>query len=217
MYHQPPRGGAGRKSLRPSLELVERRRRELEESGTQWWPSGNAYRAAALCVLGSLCISAAVGVGMSADTNFIATADPAYAAGLPHAAPVEHKAVDRKAASHHVAHFDVRSSHRRSTHSRAISRGVLAQRDPDAAPLSSPAPMTTSAPVAEPTMLSAHPWTLTADGTWTTVASLAVPAGVDPKKIDLAFSSDDADEKALKNCLICPPRHSSNKIRPELD
>src|SRR5450432_4007075 len=98
MYHQPPRSGAARRSLRPSLELVERRRRELEASGTQWWPSGFAYRAAAVSLLGCICISAAVGLGMSANTNIISTADPAYAEGIPHAAPV-----GRKTAAHHVA------------------------------------------------------------------------------------------------------------------
>ena len=168
--------------------MVERRRRELEESGTQWWPSGNAYRAAAACVLACMCVSAAVGIGMTADTSIIATADPAYAAGLPHTTPIA-----RKDATLHAASIGVRSAHRHLTHPRSVRGVIRARRDPGSAPVAPAAPIPTSAPVAAPSMLSARPWRLTADGTWTTVVSLAVPAGVDPRRLDLSYSSDDAD------------------------
>ena len=66
-------------------------------------------------------------------------------------------------------------------------------------------PSAPPAPPAQPTMLTARPWTLTADGTWTTVASLAVPAGADPKKLDVTFASDSADVLALDpNAILAP-------------
>jgi len=203
MHHQPPRSGPPRDSFRPSLVMVERRRRELEGPGTQWWPSGNAYRAAAACVLTGMFVAAAVGVGMSADTDMISAADAEYADGLPHIAPS-----GRESRVSRVVPIQTRSAHHAALRARSSRKSARRRHDPmpavTAAPTVTGAPAETAAP-APPTMLSAAPWTLTADGTWTTIASLAVPAGTDPKKLNITFSSDTADVLPLDpNATLAP-------------
>jgi len=90
MYHLPQRGGPVRKSLRPPLDLVERRRQERLVEGQAWWPSGKVVGAAAASIVAGLCCSAFAGLALAAGTGTGLTsvavddfAQPADAATLP--------------------------------------------------------------------------------------------------------------------------------------
>jgi len=195
MDHRAPRTTPPRTTLRPSLEMVERRRRELEAPGVAWWPNAIAYRIAAAGVLAIVFVSAAVGVGTTADPTVMSGSDPAFAAALPADVVLDAPSRANGVAPKHATRLVSSHRHRapaRSSHRRSIAASAH-HGDPASQPAASPAPDATSAAAPAASMLTAQPWTLTADGTWTTVASLAVPAGVDPTKTDIAYSSDEAD------------------------
>jgi len=209
MYHLPQRGGPVRKSLRPPLDLVERRRRERLEPAMPWWPRGASVRAAAATLLGGWCLCAFAGLAMATDgagamiasTTTVALAAPADAATMPAGFVVDSVVREHDGRVRARAHDVARHAHQLVSPER---RAAVAPRNGDPSPATSaPEPMPApSAPAAPPvnagasssgSLLSAQPWTLTADGSWTTTVSLALPAGVDPKRIDLDWSSDQAD------------------------
>jgi hypothetical protein len=204
MNPKPPERGPVRKSLRPSLERVEQRRRELiEDTGIRWWHTAPLARAAAASILGFFCVSLAVCVAMTANASIVAIADPAYAMTLP----AVHGKTARARSHRTIHHAGVR--HRKLAHA---ARFAHTRRDPTPAPSATteptmtPAITTTAAPSQTPaTLLSAQPWTLTADGTWTTVVSLALPPGVDKSKLSVTYSSADADVVPLDaNAPLAP-------------
>jgi hypothetical protein len=203
MYHLPQRGGPVRKSLRPPLDLVERRRQERLVEGQAWWPSGKVVRVAAASIVAGLCCSAFAGLALAAGTGTSLTSaavddvpQPADAATLP--APF----VPERASRAHA----LRST--RIAHRMHLARSVTTHRSiaiadpttPTSAPPASPTPgaavdtYTVATPPAQPASpLSASPWKLTADGMWTTTVSLALPAGVDASNLEVDWSSDAAD------------------------
>lgn len=209
MHHLPRSGGTVRKSLRPSLDLVERRRQERLVETDAWWPSGKAVRAACASVLGGVCFCALTGLGVAAssigggsplDASDVAV--PADAATLPASFVLRQDALARdvRALSAPRSRRARQHAHARTPHTAAKHSSV---REPaSSAPSMSPSPVAATAPPVAPTSvapaapaspLSAGSWTLTADGMWTTTVSLAVPSGVDGSRLDVDWSSDSAD------------------------
>jgi len=198
MHHLPQRGGTVRKSLRPSLELVERRRREQSESPpAPWWPSSLTARTAAACVICGCALTAMTGLASLTNLKDGSTVEPASAATLPAALAAKISRAEPIAV--HARKFVVAPHHATSLPARAIDLGPGRDAHP-AQTTSPPSGFTnttgTNAPIAQAgttSLLAATPWTLTAEGQWTTTVTLAVPAGIDPKKLDLQWSSDQAD------------------------
>ena len=200
MHHLPQRGGTVRKSLRPSLELVERRRREQFDAPPQaWWPSSVTARAAAACVIGGCALTAMIGLGSLTDLKDGSTVEPASAATLPAAhvskisrPPLEHVR-DRVVFPRHATSELARTIHTSKRRVEPLSESTSSA----PAPMRMPAPSATISLAAPTSMLAATPWALTAEGQWTTTVTLAVPAAVDPKKLDLQWTSDQGDVLAL--------------------
>jgi hypothetical protein len=215
MYKRAARAIATRRAMRPSLELVERRRREqLEERGSNWWPSAPWARAAAASILVSIALSGAVGLGLSADAGILAVADPALAQPATRA--------ERRTALEQRRHLIVRASvhaandrgrkkiaARGPQHTGRISNATVHKGQPP--PSISPLPPTATAtplPSSSPesaSPLRALPWRLSADGTWTTIVSLALPEGVDAAKLNVDFSSNNADVLPLDAHAVGAP------------
>jgi len=203
MYHVPQRGGPTRKSLRPPLDLVERRRHERLEQGQAWWPSGTAARVVAASIVAGLCSAAFAGLASAAVTGTgsrSVTVDdvpaPADAATLPAQFVVRQATRSREFAEHAER---IRTAHlTRSAHARRIAS---TRRAAEAVDPASPAPASSASATANPAItssaiispFSATPWQLTADGMWTTTLSLAMPSGVDPSRVNIDWSSDYAD------------------------
>src|SRR5690349_7436495 len=85
MYKQPRRNVAARKPLQPSLDLVERRRREQLQIDAPKWHSAFPFRMAAACILSFFASSVGLGLAMNADAGIFSSADPALAEAAPQA------------------------------------------------------------------------------------------------------------------------------------
>ena len=206
MHHLPRSGGSVRKSIRPSLDLVERRRQERLVQTDAWWPSGKVVRTACASVLAGIFCSSFAGLAMSAAAvgggSPLVAADvavPADAATLP--ASFVKRRIGFEPDARARAPRSLRAPHRASAVFHVGVRAGSSSRDPSSAPVepspaapsaAQPSPVATT-PAASSSILSAAPWTLTADGMWSTTVSLAVPAGVDPSRLDIDWSSDSAD------------------------
>ncbi len=204
MYHLSRPGGPVKKSLRPPLDLIERRRREQIEEPTVPWRSRRVARAGAIGVLSGCAICFAIALALVSDPSGPQTA-AAEAAPAPMAM---HRRADVRASAFEARHAAVAhrhaAAHAARTHERS-ARGLhavrerLARSDPStnsASPSPSVAPTPASQPSAQQSSaspLSARPWTLTADGTWSTIVTLRPPPGVDTHRLAIAWSSDVAD------------------------
>jgi len=206
MYHLPQRGGPVRKSIRPPLDLVERRRQERLVEGQAWWPSGKIVRVAAASIVSGLFCSAFAGLALAAGTGTGLTSvavddvpQPADAATLP--APfVATKAVHERVATERAEQIRAARLSDVARQSR-VRRSALVHRITAGMDPTSPAPASSLSPSANPasanqavlSSFTAAPWRLTADGMWTTTVSLNVPSGVDPSGLNVDWSSDLAD------------------------
>jgi len=195
--HQRTRPVVAPRSLRPSLDMVERRRRELIDGGDERaHPLLPLLRVGAALVLFGAFGSTTIGLGIIVDAGIRASATPAYAAldatRMKHAT-MHVRRIPMKPSSSSVAHRAAAAGvgrDRRIMPARASRHGANAGRqsgDPAAAPAPEPSASTTQGPA-----LVATPWRLTADGEWSAIVSLT-PPGDDPAKSSATFTSDRGD------------------------
>jgi hypothetical protein len=218
MQRRPRRASAARRPIRPSLDRVEQRRREiLDDRGTTWWPNGAPTRCAAAFVVAGIVVSLFVGVGIAADAGIRAMASPALASIVT----MHHRQRDEDRTRRSTAKVD-RSEDRLSEAQRTLRHRPVAlerrsgrktasfvKRDPSSPLPAGPSPSSTPA-VPAPTpvsssVLSASPWRLTADGTWTATVSMQLPAGYDAAKAEVGFSSDAGDVLPLDGHALGAP------------
>lgn len=219
MYNQPRRKCAAQRALQPSLEMIERRRREqLDGSGAPQWHAARTIRAAAAAVVAMFVASVSVGLQLIVDSSVVAAATPAEAAQIPvwsavrngraHGTRQTHRA--RSLGRARIASMNVISPAAplilgiRVSHmppSRLARRAILERRsqvmlfthkDPDT-PSASPSTQSAQSAQVSTLILITAPWRLTADGTWTTIVSCTLPPGNDPARTDIQWSSASAD------------------------
>lgn len=200
MHKKPRREHVAIRAIRPSLEMVERRRREsIADPGQAWWPSAAPLRAAAAVVIVAASAFVVLGLGASFEPGHVSVVQPAMAAGLdwrhvraradqrrpprPERRTVPSR--DAIAARRH-ANVAVRAS-------KGAARAHRARGARDDPPPGMPAPPAPSPPIDANGPLTATPWRLTADGTWSAVVSYALPPGSDRTRAAIDFSADVAD------------------------